>query len=263
MKARSLGKIVALLLVAAFLSTFLAAGCGSSSGYTLQSGKLTMGSDTSYPPFESKEGQKAVGFDVDLATAIAKKLGLQLEVISTAWDGIIQGLKTDKYDMIMSAMTITADRQKQINFSDPYIDSDQSIAVVTGSPIKSQAYLKGKVVGVQIDTTGQFKAEEIQKAGGLKEIQKFDTILVAFEALEQGKVDAIINDYPVNSYICSTRGKTQVVARIKTNEQYGIGVKKANTELLEKVNGALSSLRDDGTYTTIYTKWFGVAPPTE
>ncbi len=250
-----------LLLVAALAVPFLG-GCGST-GMLLQADTLKMGSDTSYPPFESMEGKKPVGFDVELAQAIAKKLGVKLDVISTAWDGIIPGLKTKKYDIIMSAMTITPERQKQINFSDPYIDSDQSIAVAKGSPIKSEADLKGKVVGVQIDTTGQFKAEEIQKAGGLKEIQKFDTILVAFEALEQGKVDAIINDYPVNLYVSQKRGKTEVVARIKTNEKYGIGVNKDNTELLEKINGALRELRDDGTYTAIYKKWFGVAPPTE
>lgn len=262
MRAKTLVKAAIGLLIVAALAVPFAAGC-SSSGQTIQSGKLLMGSDTSYPPFESMQGTKPVGFDVELAQAIAKKLGLQLNVISTAWDGIIPGLKTNKYDVIMSAMTITPDRKKQINFSSPYIDSDQSIAVVKGSPIKSQADLKGKVVGVQIDTTGQFKAEEIQKAGGLKEIQKFDTILVAFEALEQGKVDAIINDYPVNEYVSQTRGKTNVVARIKTNEQYGIGVSKKNTELLEKINGALKDLKDDGTYTAIYKKWFGVAPPTE
>jgi ABC-type amino acid transport substrate-binding protein len=192
------------LLLMALLVVPIAAGCGSSSGMTLTSGKLTMGSDTSYPPFESMEGSKPVGFDVELAQAVAKKMGLTLEVISTAWDGIIPGLKTNKYDVIMSAMTITADRKKQINFSDPYIDSGQSLAVANNSPIKTEADLKDKIVGVQIDTTGQTKAEELQPKVGIKEIQKFDTILVAFEALEQGKVDAIINDFPVNSYVSQT-----------------------------------------------------------
>jgi ABC-type amino acid transport substrate-binding protein len=248
------------LLLVALLAVPLVVGCGSS-GLTINSGKILMGSDTSYPPFESKEGSKTVGFDVELAEAIAKKLGLELQVISTAWDGIIPGLKANKYDIIMSAMTITEDRKKEINFSDPYIDSNQSIAVVKGSPIKTVADLKDKVVGVQIDTTGQFEAEKIEKAGGLKEIQKFDTILVAFEALEQGKLDAIINDYPVSSYIGKTRGNTEVVAKIVTDEQYGIGINKDNTKLLEKINEALQQVKDDGDYATIYKKWFGVAPP--
>ncbi|MHB8896155.1 MAG: basic amino acid ABC transporter substrate-binding protein [Candidatus Geothermincolia bacterium] len=261
-RSKLMKAVVGLLLAALLVVPIIAAGC-SSSGQTLTKGKLTMGSDTSYPPFESMEGSKPVGFDVELAQAIAKKMGLTLEVISTAWDGIIPGLKTKKYDIIMSAMTITADRKKQINFSDPYIDSDQSIAVANNSAIKTEADLKGKVVGVQIDTTGQTKAEELMPKVGIKEIQKFDTILVAFEALEQGKVDAIINDYPVNSYVSTKRGKTKVVTKIKTNEQYGIGVNKTNTSLLSAINKALGEVRDDGSYTTIYKKWFGVAPPTE
>jgi polar amino acid transport system substrate-binding protein len=250
------------LLLAAMLAIPLVAGCGGVSGQTLQPGKLTMGSDTSYPPFESMEGTKPVGFDVEVAQAIAKKMGVTLDVIPTAWDGIIPGLKTKKYDVIMSAMTITPDRQKQINFSNPYIDSDQSLAVAnTNTTIKSPADLKGKVVGVQIDTTGQTKAEELQPKVGIKEIQKFDTILVAFEALEQGKIDAIINDYPVNMYVSGKRGKTKVVTKIKTNEQYGIGIRKDNTALVTSINNALKAVQNDGTYATIYKKWFGVAPP--
>jgi len=261
MRGKTFVKAAIGLLMAAMLAVPFVAGCGSSST-TIKSGTLMMGSDTAYPPFETIENNKPVGFDIEIAEAMAGKMGLKLDVITTAWDGIIPGLKSKKYDIIMSAMTITGDRKKQINFSAPYIDSDQSIAVVTGSPIKSEADLKDKVVGVQLDTTGQFKAEEIQKAGGLKEIQKFDTILLAFEALEQGKVDAIINDFPVNSYMSIKRGKTEVVAKIKTDEQYGIGVRKDNTALLDQVNKALADVRADGTYDTVYMKWFGVKPPT-
>ncbi len=260
MRGKSLLRIGVVLTLAALLAVPFLAGCGSSSK-TVQTGKLSMGSDTSYPPFESMDGNKPVGFDVEVAQALAKKMGVTLEVISTAWDGIIPGLKTKKYDMIMSAMTITPDRQKEINFSTPYYTSNQSIAVVKGSPIKSQADLKGKVVGVQIDTTGQTKAEELQPKVGIKEIQKFDTITVAFEALEQGKVDAIINDYPVNYYEGQKRGKTQIAQKITTNEQYGIGLRKDNTALQTSINNAFKAIQADGTYATIYKKWFGESPP--
>lgn len=253
MKGKRFGTAVVLLAVMAMVAATLLAGCGEK-GMTLEDGKLQMGSDTAYPPFENMDGGKAVGFDVDIATEIAKKLDLELDVISTAWDGIIPGLKSDKYDIIMSAMTITADREKEINFSDPYIDSDQSIAVKKGSDIKGEDDLKGKIVGVQLDTTGQFTAEEME---GLAEIQKFDTILLAFEALELDKVDAIVNDFPVNAYMSQERGKTEVVAKIKTDEQYGIGVNKENTELLEKINEALKEMKADGTYDKIFKKWFG------
>ena len=172
---------------------------------TVKTGILLVGSDTAYPPFESMEGSKAVGFDVDVAEAIAKKLDLELEVISTAWDGIIPGLKANKYDIIMSAMTITEDRKKQINFSDPYIDSDQSIAWSRAHPSRTRPASRTRCRSpARHHRPVQGRGDPA--AGGIKEIQKFDTILLAFEALEQGKVDAIINDYPVNQYI-STRGE--------------------------------------------------------
>jgi polar amino acid transport system substrate-binding protein len=227
---------------------------------TIEEGKLLMGSDTTYPPFESIEDGEAVGFDVDVATEIAKRLGLELEVVTVAWEGIIPGLKTDKYDIIMSAMTITEERQEEIDFCDPYIDSNQSICVRNdNTDILAPENLVGKIVGVQVDTTGQFTAEEIE---GITEIRKFDTILLAFEDLELGRIDAIMNDYPVNAYISKTRGNTKVVDTIMTDESYGIGVKMGNDALLEAINDAIKDMMDDGTYDEIYEEWFGTEETT-
>ena len=255
---------MALVIVASLLIAALAVGCGEKKAteakvITLKPGILMMGSDIPYPPFELMEGGKAVGFDVDIATEMAKRLNVKLDVIPTAWDVIIPGLKYDKYDIIMSAMPITPERSKEISFSDPYIDSDQSIAVKIGSPIKNQADLKGKVIGVQIDTMGQMTAE---KMTGLKEIRKFNTIQLAFEDLETGRIDAIINDYPVNAYMSKKMGKTEVVQKIITREKYGIGVKKGNNQLRLAVNEELKKLKEDGTYDSIYKKWFGTSKTT-
>mgnify|MGYP005849041579 CR=1 FL=1 len=267
MRRKTLFTSLVILLALALVTAALLAGCGEKKEEkkeeekkptvtTLKEGILQMGSDTTYPPFESiGDDGKPEGFDVDIATEIAKRLGLELEVITTAWDGIIPGLKSDKYDMIMSAMTITPERQMEIDFSDPYIDSNQSIAVKKGdTAIKSEADLAGKVVGVQVDTTGQFTAEKI---AGIKEIRKYDTILLAFQDLELGRIDAIMNDYPVNSYLCKTRGQTEVVATVKTDEQYGIGIRKGNDQLLKAINEALAEMKEDGSYDGIYEKWFG------
>ncbi|MCJ7744670.1 MAG: basic amino acid ABC transporter substrate-binding protein, partial [Actinobacteria bacterium] len=242
----------------------LAVGCGEKKTTeakvtTLKPGILMMSSDTPYTPFEFMEGGKAVGFDVDVATEMAKRLNVKLDVVPTAWDVIIPGLKYDKYDIIMSAMPITRERSKEISFSDPYIDSDQSIAVKIGTPIKNEADLKGKVIGVQIDTMGQMTAE---KMTGLKEIRKFNTILLAFEDLEMGGIDAIINDYPVNAYMSKKMGKTEVVHKIITREKYGIGVKKENNQLRLAINEELKKLKKDGTYDNIYKKWFGTSKTT-
>ncbi len=269
MRRKGFLALLTLVLALTLAVSLLAAGCGEEEEEkkeeekkeevtvtTLQKGKLLMGSDTTYPPFESiGDDGKPEGFDVDIATEIAERLGLELEVVTTAWDGIIPGLKADKYDIIMSAMTITDERLEEIDFSDPYIDSNQSIAVKKGNTdIKSEADLAGKVVGVQVDTTGQFTAEEIP---GIKEIRKYDTIILAFQELELGRIDAILNDYPVNAYMRKIRGQTEVVATIKTDEQYGIGIRKGNDQLREAINRALAEMKEDGTYDKIFKKWFG------
>jgi polar amino acid transport system substrate-binding protein len=101
-----------------------------------------------------------------------------------------------------------------------------------------------------------------EKMTGLKEIRKFDTILLAFEDLEMGRIDAIINDYPVNAYMSKKRGKTEVAQKITTNEKYGIGVKKDNSQLRLAINDELKKLKEDGTYDTIYKKWFGTSKTT-
>ena len=253
-----------LALVAALVPAALVAGCGGTTTTgakvtTLKRGILMMGSDIPYPPFEFKEGDKVVGFDVDIATEIAKRLNVKLDVVPTKWDVIISRLISDKYDIIMSAVPITPERSKEISFSDPYIDSDQSIAVKIGSPIKTEADLKNKVIGVWIDTPGQMTAE---KMTGLKEIRQFDSIQLAFEALETGSIDAIINYYPINSYMSKKSGKTVVVQKIITNEKYGIGVKKDNSQLRLAINNELRKLKEDGTYNTIYKKWFGTSKTT-
>jgi len=265
MRSKRLFAVLALLLAVSLVTTVLLAGCGTSDDTsqqetptvtTLEEGKLLMGSDTTYPPFESiGDNGDPEGFDVDIAMELADRLGLELEVVTTAWEGIIPGLKTDKYDILMSAMTITDERLAEIDFSDPYIDSNQSIAVKKGTTdIVSEEDLVGKVVGVQVDTTGQFTAEEI---AGIKEIRKYETILLAFQELELGRIDAIMNDYPVNAYLSKIRGQTEVVTTVTTDEQYGIGVKKGNDQLLEAINQALADMDADGTYNEIFDKWFG------
>jgi ABC-type amino acid transport substrate-binding protein len=270
MSRKSLLAVMALLLALVLAAAMFAAGCGEETEETekkeeeevavttLEEGKLLMGSDTTYPPFESiGDDGEPEGFDIDIAMEIADRLGLELEVMSVKWEGIIPGLKTSDYDIVMSAMTITEERLEEIDFSDPYIDSNQSIAVQeANTDIKSEADLVDKVVGVQVDTTGQFKAEEI---AGIKEIRKYDTILLAFEDLELGRIDAIMNDYPVNAYISKIRGGTKVVTTIMTDEQYGIGIKQGNDELLEAINDALADMKADGTYDGIFEEWFGEA----
>jgi polar amino acid transport system substrate-binding protein len=268
-------KWVALALAVAMLATAaVMAGCSSSPSTpasttttsattttvkTVTPGTLVAGSDTSFPPFESMNGTVAEGFDVELVAAIAKQMGLTSEFKSYKFDTLIPTLVAGgKFDIIVSGMTINADRKKQIDFSDPYIDSNQSISVVNASTAKSATDLAGKKIGVQSGTTGQQWATENIKGAT---IVPFDDTLAAFSALQAGKVDAVVNDLPVSAAIVkdTTRG-LKIIQEIPTGEQYGIGVSKSNPELLKAINAALAKVKADGEYTTIYKKWFGVAP---
>jgi polar amino acid transport system substrate-binding protein len=271
------GKYVALVAVAALAAGTLAlAGCSQpatpstpapSTSTTAPApvlkvvtpGTLIAGSDTSFPPFESMKGNVAEGFDVDLGAAIAKELGLTLEFKSYKFDTLIPTLVAGgKFDVIMSGMTINDARKLEIDFSDPYINSNQSIAVQNSSAAKTAADLTGKKIGVQSGTTGQAWAKEHIKGA---QLVPFDDALAAFSALQAGKVDAVVNDLPVSAAIVkdTTRG-LKIIQEVATGEQYGIGVSKANPDLLKAINAALAKIKTSGEYDAIYKKWFGVAP---
>lgn len=222
-------------------------------------GYLLVGSDVTYPPFEYMENGKPVGFDVDLINLIAVELGLErAEIMDTAWDGIFAALKTEKFDIIISSVTITEERKLEMLFSDPYYNSGQVIAVrKDDNRINSESDLKGMVVGVQINTTGDFAAQEIP---GIKEIKRYDDIQQAFQDLEIGRIDAILNDLPVNAYFASTRKNVKLVGSLLTVEQYGIAARLVDFELISEINEALKNLKESGKYRELYLNWFGVEP---
>lgn len=220
---------------------------------TMVPGVLTVGSDCTWPPMEYIEGDKIVGFDVDLTQAIADKLGLKLDYQNAAWDGLFPALIVGKYDMAISSITITDDRKKEMDFSDPYYQTDQAATVKKDSGIDSADKLNGKTAGVQIGTTGEIAAKEID---GL-EVKTYDDILLAFEDLKAGRVDTVIADSYVGFAYAKNNEGLEVGFVITTDEQLGIAFAKDTPELLAAVNSALKSIKEDGTYDKIYAKWFG------
>jgi len=274
-------KFVGLLLAVALVFALAAlTGCGQSQSGTPAStttgssttpaapayklvtpGTLTVGSDTTFPPFESMNGQTAEGFDVDMMNAIGKQLGLKVVIQTENFDTIIASVNGHKFDAIASGMTITSDRQKLINFSDPYFDSNQSVAVLKKSGITTETALYGKKIGVQSGTTGQKWATEHLVPHGSKLVPYKDTT-GAFNALQAGSVDAVVNDLPVTVEIIKegpTRGFT-IIDSIPTGEQYGIGIAKDNPELATAINGALAKIKADGELQQIYNKWIQTTP---
>lgn len=238
-----------------------AAGGGETTGGGSASGEsYTIASDIAYRPFEFEQDGQPVGFDIDLLNEIADRAGFQVEYQNVTFDGIIPGLGSNLYDGAISAMTITPDRQQQVDFSEPYFDADQSLLVPADSDIQSVDDLGEATVGVQIGTTGADEANQYQQEGNVAEVRTFDTIEDAFTALENGQVDAIINDLPVSQDRANqSDGAVEIVETIPTGEQYGIAFPK-DSELVQPVNEALQGMKEDGTYAEIYQEWIGREP---
>jgi ABC-type amino acid transport substrate-binding protein len=245
---------VALALAIALILT----SCGGGGGGGEQ---ITFASDISYPPFEFEKNGRPVGFDIDLMREIGKRANLRVEYQNVVFDGIIPGLGNNLYDAAIAAMTITEAREKKVDFSDPYFNADQSLMVQSGSPIKSVGDIGDGTVGVQIATTGALVAQELKQQGKIKgEIRTFDTIPEAFSALENGQIDAVINDLPTSLDKASkSKGRLKVVQNIPTGEQYGIAFPEGS-DLVDPVNKALEEIKKDGTYAEIYEKWLGQKP---
>jgi polar amino acid transport system substrate-binding protein len=225
-------------------------------------GTLTVGSDTNFPPFESINGTKPEGFDVDLLAAIAKGLGLKMVYLSENWDTLIPTLKAgSKFDVVSSGMTIKADKAKEVDFSRPYMDSNQSIAMKAGGVYNKPSDLKGKKVGAQSATTGMDWANENLKPAGATTVP-FKTTTDAFAALQAGNVAAVVNDLPVTENIVRDKSRGLVIVKeIPTGEQYGIAVSKDNPELLKAINAQLAKLKADGTWAKLYQKWLSDSVP--
>ncbi|TDU91829.1 amino acid ABC transporter substrate-binding protein (PAAT family) [Kribbella voronezhensis] len=227
-------------------------------------GKLTTCTHLSYKPFEYKEGAKVVGFDVDLLDLLAKDLGVEQEVISIEWAQVTSGAayQAKKCDMGMGAMTITPSRQAAIAISEPYMDASQVLLVKKGAPYKSLADLKGKKVGVQADTTGKDYATAAAKKDGF-EVVVFNDLALQTNSVKSGRVDAAINDNGALYNFVTANPDTEVATEFDTGEKYGFAAKKGDPsgeKLISKFNELLTKAKSDGTYNTIYKKWFGIEP---
>jgi ABC-type amino acid transport substrate-binding protein len=256
-------RLIALLAAAAaFALVAFSAGCGSSDNSTTGGGgggpKLTVGSDIPYPPFEQGKAPNYTGFDVELMEAIGEKIDRTVEFQDTSFDTIFLDLAQHKFDAVASAATITEEREKTVDFSNPYYLSEQAILVKEGTPIDSVAALKGTKVGVQQGTTGQEFVEEKGEAG---ELRKYPQGPDAVNALKSGAVEAVVMDIPVAEDAAEAGGGLEVSSAIPTEEEYGIAVAQGEEELLEEINDGLAEVIEDGTYATIYEKWFKHSPP--
>mgnify|MGYP002330752236 FL=1 len=241
------------------------AGCGGNAAKddkkaaAPQKKELVVGTAPSFAPFEfpSEETDKPTGFDMELIEAIGKKMGYEKVTIKgMGFDALIPAMNAGNIDVIISGMSITDARKKQVLFTDPYYESGLMVIVKKdNNEIKSFDDLKGKRIGVQLGTTGAQEAEKIEGA----KVTNFDTSDLACIELKNGNVDAVISDLPVLQYFLKQKGSSyaKAVGTPKKGDFYGIAAPKDKKDLVDGMNKALKELKDSGEYKKIYTKWFG------
>ncbi len=242
------------------------AGCGGSDGETgdaltqvdlVFNGALTVCTDMPYDPFEFEKDGQPTGFDIELVQDLADRLDVDLDVIDVSFDDITSGesLNAEKCDLGISAMTITGERARVIDFSSPYFDAKQALVTPRGSGLDELVELGGQRVGVQADTTGETFLSDFAPA-----TTKVITYAGADElkaALVNGDVAAAIYDNTVSGQVTATSPGLKVAREFDTGEQYGMAVKKdGNIPMLREINGALADLQESGDYDKIFAKYF-------
>jgi len=243
------------------------AGCGTSPAPSADQGNAqggaaaktyVIGTDAAYPPFEKMEADGVSGFDVDVIKAVADAAGIKIEVKNTGWDPLFDGIDKGKVDAGISAITITEERKQKYDFSEPYFEANQLILVPEDSPVTKLADLKGKKIGVQSATTG---AIVVEKAFGknYEGLKGYEDTPSAVDDFFIGRVDAVVADNGVLQFLVS-KHKDKKFKLIKDDsfevENYGIMVKKGNTEFLAKINEGLKKIKENGKLQEIHDQYF-------
>lgn len=258
----NLKRITAVVGAFTLITSLFIAGCGSN---TTNNDKVwRVGTDATYAPFGFKEKNtgKLDGFDIDIITAIAKEEGAEVDIQNLNFDALLPALQSNTLDIAISDMTISEERARSVDFSNPYYIAGSGLVVNTDNTnITSFKDLEGKCIGVSIGSTGAEIAGKIPNA----DVRQFNLIIDAFLELQNRGVDVVINDTPVNEFYVANKGRgiAKVVGEDYDAAPLGIAVKKGNTELLDKINSGLSKIKENGKYREIYKKWFGKEPPVE
>lgn len=227
---------------------------------TVTEGKLTMSTNATFPPYEMLADDGSFeGIDVEVAGAIAEKLGLELQIDDMSFDAALLAVQGDspKADIVMAGVTVTEDRQLVMNFSDSYATGIQVVIVKEGSDIKSIDDLEGKKIGTQMGTTGYIYCSDTPEKGGYGEenVIAYDSGITAVQALVNGQVDCVVIDNePAQAYVKANAGLSILDTEF-TNEDYAIGMNKGNACLLAAVNAAMAELKADGTFQKIVDKY--------
>lgn len=241
-------KVISVLLAGVFVLSL--AACGSK-GDSSKKETLIMATNAEFPPYEYRDGDKVVGIDADIAAAVAKELGMELKIEDMAFDSIIAAVTSGKADIGAAGMTVTDERKKHVSFTDTYAKATQVIIVKEGSAVAGPDDLNGKKIGVQLGTTGDMYAGDIKDA----KIERYNKGFEAVQALQQGKIDAVIIDgEPAKEFVKEAKDLA-ILDEAFTEEEYAIAVAKDNDELVKDINGALGKLKESGKLDEIVAKY--------
>lgn len=237
------------------------AGCGAADTKAPAKKKIVIGLDDSFPPMGFRDDKNnIVGFDIDLAKEAAKRLGMEVEFKPIDWSSKEAELNGKRIDALWNGMNITEERKKNVLFSDPYMESKQLIFVLSGSPIKSAADLAGKVVGVQQASIGEeVVVKDAKLKASLKDFKTYPDFIAAFMDLKTGRLDAVVTDEILGRYYMSKEAGKYIALEQPLGEVgvYGIGFRKEDKELRDKVQSVLNEMKKDGTSAKISKQWFG------
>ena len=256
-------KLIVGIMILALTASAFAGGKKETGGLTIRPGVLMVGMEIGYPPMEYLDPNgKPTGFDVEMGKAIAEKLGLKVQFVDTSWDGIFAGAETNRYDAIMSSVTITPARLNAHNFSKPYIANTLAMVVLKGSSVTARTPQEcaGLDVSFQLETTADFYMQELNRETGLKYNPRgYEKVMNCFDELKLGRVDVIVTDLLVAyDYIASANSPFEIVWESPEPEVFGICLRKGNDALTDAINKALEELFSDGTMVRISQQIFGM-----
>lgn len=255
-------KVLSVIAAAAMLLSLTACKGKDTSSGAADLKTLRVGADVVYPPFEyfDTDGTTPIGIDVELSKALGEKLGCEVEIVNTAWDGIFAGLSKGDYDVVISAVTITPDRLLEFDFSDPYIENWQSIVTLSGADVKpaDPSELAGLKVGyLEESTSDVYLTNYIAENGIQVETFEYATMMNAYDDLAAGRLDAVISDSTVaTKYIADERFTQTWLQTDGEPEQFAVCMPKGSDDLKTKINTALAELKADGTLDSIFNTYF-------
>ena len=227
---------------------------------TVQADELVVGANIGNVPWEfADRGGEFVGFEIDLITEVARRLGHTVDVVNIPFNGLFSAVQSGRIDVALSSMTITEKRLASVSFAQPYYDSAQSLTVLSSSNATGLGDMRGAIIGVDTGSTGDMWTTENSERFGFGEIRRFEGLAPAMLDLQTRRIDAYISDIPSLQYFAKDKPQFKVIERIETGERYSMMFAR-NSRWVDPMNDVISTLKEEGFVADLHERWFGAAP---